>query len=263
MGAGNVKLVYARWASLPDGPFRVLAYMALVSLDDDNPPRFWGGREALALATGRIVADRLTTDPAEIAARRAAFKAVGRMLAALKDAGAITLEAAAHTNRNAVYRLDLGLTGARSVGTSRPESPPLDGYQSTESTPLTGDHSARAGSGTRPPEGPSGPRLVGVEDPDYWAEWSPVSGTEDPGRWGPKEYKDQGTTQGNDEAADLRTAVTVARAYEAVDTPKISPPQPRTGHPFRRGDRAAQTIAEASARRAAARAAHHAAGVAE
>ena len=53
MGAGNVGLVYARWGHLPHAPFRVLAYMALRTLDDGDPPRFWGGRESLAVALGR------------------------------------------------------------------------------------------------------------------------------------------------------------------------------------------------------------------
>ncbi|MFP3671185.1 hypothetical protein SB717_39580, partial [Priestia sp. SIMBA_032] len=33
-------------------PFRALAYMALVSMDRDDPPKYWGGRDDLAVALG-------------------------------------------------------------------------------------------------------------------------------------------------------------------------------------------------------------------
>lgn len=52
MGAGNVGKVYGQWSGLEHRPFRALAYMALVSLDRDNPPKYWAGRDDLATALG-------------------------------------------------------------------------------------------------------------------------------------------------------------------------------------------------------------------
>ncbi len=107
MGAGNVKLAFALWGDLPHAPFRALTYMALVSLDDDRPPRYWGGREHLALALGRDVPARNDEDPGVTRERRAAFRAVDRVVADLTKAGAIeTIEDARHY-RNATYALRL------------------------------------------------------------------------------------------------------------------------------------------------------------
>ena len=104
MGAGNVKLVYARWAGLPDLPFRVLAYMALVAMDEDAKPCFWGGWESLALAAGRVVPDR--SDDAEVTkARRAALKAVNAAVKTLVDRGAVRVKTPAAPGRNATYEL--------------------------------------------------------------------------------------------------------------------------------------------------------------
>ena len=52
MGAGNVSRVYKEWSCLEHRPFRALAYMALVSMDRDDPPKYWGGRDDLAVALG-------------------------------------------------------------------------------------------------------------------------------------------------------------------------------------------------------------------
>jgi len=228
MGAGNVKHVYAYWRDLADGPFRVLAYMALVSLDDDDPPRFWGGRETLALATGRMVADKWTEDPDALAERRRAFKAVDRMLSVLTKAGAAWVISPAHTGRQAVYGLHL-------KSGPRIKSTPPTGVQSAESTPVNGVQSG-PGNGSRS------------------IESTPVSGQEHPAHRGPEEYEEQGKTQGKEESGDLHTAVTVARAREAAEDPLS------IAHLFRGPtSRAQQAIAEAQARRAAAIAAQHAA----
>lgn len=114
MGAGNVALVYTRWLHLPDRPFRLLAYMALVTLDDDDPPRYWAGREPLAAALGRIVPDE--PDPADRTPRAeefrrmrtADFQAVKNALRPLFEAGAVVVDASPGPRRNAVYRLALG-----------------------------------------------------------------------------------------------------------------------------------------------------------
>lgn len=114
MGAGNVKLAFFHWGDLPHAPFRALTYMALVSLDDDRPPRYWGGREHLAIALGRDVPARNDEDPDVTRERRAAFRAVDRVVADLTKAGAIeTIEEARHY-RNATYALRLW-RGARTT----------------------------------------------------------------------------------------------------------------------------------------------------
>lgn len=118
MGAGNAKKAYAYWGNLPDGPLRLLVFMSLTAMDADNPPTFHRGREALAVGMGRMVADRQSTDPAEVAERRRAFKAVDRMICALKDAGAITQLRPAGPGHAAVYALNL----------------------SRDRTPITGNH---------------------------------------------------------------------------------------------------------------------------
>jgi hypothetical protein len=113
MGASNVAAVYARWTGLNHVPFRLLAYMALVSLDRDEPPRFWGGRDDLAGAIGRTLPrepDDTDTDPSAVAARRqrrAAHEAVRAGLRELKDVGAITTAKHARQGLRAEYLLHL------------------------------------------------------------------------------------------------------------------------------------------------------------
>jgi hypothetical protein len=87
MGAGNVKAVYALWADLPDRPFRVLAYMALTAKDADDPPKFWGGRESLAVAIGR----KVSPNDSE-ASVRTTFRAVRSAVKQLIEADAIKLD---------------------------------------------------------------------------------------------------------------------------------------------------------------------------
>lgn len=106
MGAGNVKRAYAYWGALDHAPFRVLAFMALTSLDEDVPPAYWGGRESLALALGRMVPLE-SEAPEVIRERRAAFRAVDRVIKDLTKAGAITVLEVAGNRRNAKYALRL------------------------------------------------------------------------------------------------------------------------------------------------------------
>jgi hypothetical protein len=109
MGASNVKSVYANWAHLSHGPFRLLAYMALTSLDADPVPRFWGGRESLAVAYGRLerMTSRASVSEEHAREREAAYVAVKRALRALKDAGAITLLNVPGPGHQGEYRLHL------------------------------------------------------------------------------------------------------------------------------------------------------------
>lgn len=102
MGAGNVKEVFVRWANLPHAPFRLLAYMALTAKDDADPPMFYQGQEAMAMAMGM--------DPdADTKARQSAFRALRYNVAALETAGAIKRTALAGPGRNAEYQLQLSI----------------------------------------------------------------------------------------------------------------------------------------------------------
>jgi hypothetical protein len=105
MGAGNVKAVYGLWGHLPDNPFRLLAFMALTSRDEDRPPRFWGGRETLAVGLGRDVPSG--DDQAARRARRATFEAVRWTVQQLIEAGAIQRTRNASPGRTAEYALSL------------------------------------------------------------------------------------------------------------------------------------------------------------
>lgn len=263
MGAGNVKLVYARWADLDDAPLRLLAYMAVIALDEGDSPRFWGGRDALALAIGRMVADRKTKDPAEIAERKRAFKAVTRTLAILKDAGAITVLEPAAPGQNAVYALNLA---ARRT--------PLSGTHSGgKRTPFSGTHSAPKAAQKAPAPTQNGPHSAGTTDPTQRVEWTPLSGPMDPTQRDPEEYYEEvGLNQGGDRA-EVATASHPPRAPEAdaeppsADVVEIRPgasaadpilspaPMRPPRQPRIRGQ---DTIAEAMTRVAARRAAHQA-----
>lgn len=96
LGAGNVAGAFDSWSHLPDRAFRALAYMALVSLDRDDPPRYWGGRGALAKALG-------------LADDEAGHRAVKRAVAQLVRAGAIKHDGPpAAGGRRAEYVLNVG-----------------------------------------------------------------------------------------------------------------------------------------------------------
>lgn len=219
MGAGNVKLVYARWPDLGDAPLRLLAYMAVIALDEGEQPRFWGGREALALAIGRMVPDRRTEDRAELAERRLAFKAVTRTLGALKDAGAITLLSAAAPGRNAVYALNLA---ARRV--------PLSGSHSTaERVPPSGGHSDPETPPNDAADDLNGSRFVGAMDPTQRTNGPQLLAPMDPTQRDPEEYVGVlGLNQGGD-AAGVTTDLTGPRATAAPPTPDL----PKCSHKVR------------------------------
>ena len=57
MGAAHVSAVYAQWSHLPDRPFRLLAYMALIAKDATPEPAYWGGRDGLCIALGLPASD--------------------------------------------------------------------------------------------------------------------------------------------------------------------------------------------------------------
>ncbi len=202
MGAGNVGLAYARWGHLPRAPFRVLAYMALRSLDDDDPPMFWGGRESLAVALGRLVPK--AEDDESKRQRKAAFEAVKEMTTALKKAGAIEQVEAARPKRNAVYALNLHrlMVGA--------EPPPFPARSSTT------DQEVMVGGDTPPVVGAQTPPVVGAEPADGGGS----TPTQREGR--------EITTNEGVGRADLRSPrLLSARAREADDrisTPRVPGP---------------------------------------
>lgn len=238
MGAGNVKLAYARWYDLPDLPFRLLVYMALVSMDGDPVPSYWGGWESLALAAGRLVPERDDSDKDVTKVRRAALKAVATAAKVLLDRRAVRIKVAAAPGRNATYELNL----------------------TYESVHAQGEPSKGDGNG-------NGSRL-----PDTTVHGYPTNGSPSPaqtvhGDGEPEEYEEQVRTQPRNESADLDLTVTGPRTHDAAEDPifsdELAAPVLRlvTDRPTvgsrRWSSRSQDAIAEAMARRAAARAAHH------
>lgn len=50
MGASNAKLAYGHYAGkVPPLSMLALVFMALTSLDKDDPPLFWGGHQSIAV----------------------------------------------------------------------------------------------------------------------------------------------------------------------------------------------------------------------
>ncbi|WP_319335106.1 hypothetical protein [Streptomyces soliscabiei] len=106
-----MKAVYAQWGHLSHAPFRLLAYMGVVSLDspDGNIPArlFFAGREAMAVALGTMPPPENPDEPAVMRERRAAFGRVDRALKVLIDEGAVTRVKAAGHFSNAHYALNI------------------------------------------------------------------------------------------------------------------------------------------------------------
>ena len=73
MGASHVSACYAQWSHLPDRPFRLLTYMALIAKDATPEPTFWGGRDAMCLALG------LDPDPISYRVARRAVRSCENM----------------------------------------------------------------------------------------------------------------------------------------------------------------------------------------
>lgn len=119
MGARNVSACYAMWAHLDHAPFRLLAGMALQTLDakseEGRPPRTWfGGEEGLVELMGR--------------SRSAAYRALG----ALRKAGAVEVLDAGRNDHRAVYRLHLDPSASVAVSeTQQPVDNSGDGTSET------------------------------------------------------------------------------------------------------------------------------------
>lgn len=120
MGARHVAAAFAQWGSLPDRPFRLLAYMALVAKDATVEPAYWGGRDGLCLGLGIE-----PTPNGHRIARRA--------IRDLVEAGAIERRYVGHSTKRSEYRLIL--TATKGDG-----SVPLCGTHSTSDDETEGGH---------------------------------------------------------------------------------------------------------------------------
>lgn len=175
MGAGNVAAVFARWAGLPDGPFRALTFMANTALDTDAQPRYWAGRELLANAMGYIdlptqpTATRRLSDPSGCSsddkARERAFQAVKRALRDLTTAGAITRVTGGVNGHNSVYQLHL-LDSRPAAVQRRTRKLPAAGCQGRQ-TPLPGVDTVVPRGSSDDPLGDTGrpPARGSLDDP--------------------------------------------------------------------------------------------------
>ena len=159
MGARNVKRVYDRWHDLPHLAFRGLAWMALRSMDDHEPPLYYAGRVDLARALGRAVPEEDEDDPYVTKERVAAFKSVRDVLRELARRGAISVHRPPAPDRNTCYALHLASTGDvhrllnRDGGRSAsPVTPQEEWQQGTMNVRHGGRSSFITGDAERPPE---------------------------------------------------------------------------------------------------------------
>ena len=95
MGAQLVSRVYTSWTHLPDRPFRLLAYMALIAKDTNADPTFWGGRDSLAEAMGMPPGTESTR------------QMIKRAVRVLITSGAIERAYVGHAGKRTEYRLTL------------------------------------------------------------------------------------------------------------------------------------------------------------
>ena len=85
MGASLAKVALSpTWAHLPPKAQILFAYMAITAKDDDKPPRYFGGRDALVLA----LYGRLSDDPKELLGQR---QYVRQLIKQVRDAGGLVL----------------------------------------------------------------------------------------------------------------------------------------------------------------------------
>jgi len=201
MGGRNVKAVYALWGDLPDGAFRLLAYMAAIALDEDDPPRFYAGRETMAYALGWVVADKTTTDPAEVALREQAFKSVYRQTSVLKKAGAITTIVAAAPGRTAEYGLNL--RAGRPLNNWSRSRPRLQKKESRPEAPEADAPTAEEGNASNSFD-TTPPNDLGERLQFFWPT--------PPNDQVPQEEKDQERSRGEEEMNDLSTTSHPPRA---------------------------------------------------
>lgn len=97
MGASNVAKVFAHWRHLSHREVRALTYMALIALDADKPPVYFGGWKAVAEALG------LDTE----GKRASSQEAFRQTIAKLATAGVVISSAEARLGVRAEYALAL------------------------------------------------------------------------------------------------------------------------------------------------------------
>ncbi|MBO1269601.1 hypothetical protein J1902_16795 [Arthrobacter sp. PO-11] len=104
---------FTYWTSLDDRSFRVLCRMALVSLDNGNPPKYFAGRDDLAAALGKSLPakpeDTDFTPEAEAArkVRASVYEIVRKAVAKLVKEGVIVSSGDARFRNRAEYSLHL------------------------------------------------------------------------------------------------------------------------------------------------------------
>ena len=96
MGYHNARKVFENWTHLNHREVRALTFMALATIDQDEPPRYWDGWQNIARALG---ANMQEPD----SARQTAMRALG----ALAKAGAIVSSGQARAGVRAEYALAL------------------------------------------------------------------------------------------------------------------------------------------------------------
>lgn len=111
MGAQLVSRVYTSWTHLPDRPFRLLAYMALIAKDTNAAPTYWGGRDSLAEALGYRDMTEST------------YRVVSRAISQLVEFGAIKRSYIGHANKRSEYLLTLQKGDTTVTHRVTPESP--------------------------------------------------------------------------------------------------------------------------------------------
>lgn len=97
MGASNAMSVVTNWSHLPCDAFKALTFMALITLDRDPEPVYWGATESLISAIGRD-----GDDPTE-----ADFRALRRAIKALVHTGAVAVDKRSAPGRPPAYALHL------------------------------------------------------------------------------------------------------------------------------------------------------------
>lgn len=195
MGASNVLAAYALYAGrVPPLSLQLLAYMAVVSKDDDPRPWYGQGHAALAEhALGRAA----PIERADIKAVERAIQPLLAVKAIITDRRASVRRDGSHTVR---YRLQLHLIPRNPGGI--PRNPGDDAVLNP------GDLAPTIGA-----ENPSHPPETGNDVPQKPGLRPPETGLTTPGYQGTEETG--GTTRSEktqEEEFDLRTAVTVGGA---------------------------------------------------
>lgn len=141
MGASHVSAVYAQWSHLPDRPFRLLAYMALIAKDATPEPAYWGGRNGLCIGLGLPASD-------------VSYRIARRAVADLITAGALERVMLGHNGKRSEYRVHVG---GPKADTSVPLQADVDNPKGGRVSPPKGGHLS-PGRGT--PESAKGDTTV-------------------------------------------------------------------------------------------------------